>query len=172
MWIKDGSDPKFQVKYAVLHHSKIFNFVGPPSGGWKLSYDEMIKHAEKRVADYNARNGFFQNLLESVEKEGFRNPIIVRAGYMPTPYWKNLSEEFRKPGMTNMMFCDQVGGSRLWTAFKLNMELPCLIRDYREMIDSPPLTTVEEVAVCFTDQPEKIIITEDKFSVHWKTVKI
>ena len=172
MWIKQGSDPAFQVKYKVIHHSKIFNYVGPPSGSWKLPYDEMIKRAEKKVADYNARNKFFAKLQESVEKEGFRNSIIVRAGYMPMPCWKSMSEEFRSPGMENMMFCDQLGGSRLWTAFKLDMSLPCIIRDYKELIDAPPLTTVEEVAACYKDQPEKIIIEKDRFSIHWRTVRI
>jgi len=172
MWIKHGSDPKFQVKYAVVHHSKVFNFIGPPSAGRNLPYEKMIEIAERRVFEHNARNNFFKFLQDSVAEQGFRNPIIVRAGWLPTPHWKKLSEEYRKPGMENMMFCDQLGGSRLWTAFKLDMNIPCIIRDYKNLIDKPPLTTEKEVQDCYTDKPLKVIIKEDMFNIFWKNVKI
>lgn len=172
MWIKHGSDPKFQVKYAVIHHTQVVNFVGPPSCGRQLPYEEMLKKAHRRISEHNARNGFFQKLEDSVKEEGFRNPIIVRAGWLPMPFWKRVPDYYKVKGIKNLMFCDQLGGSRLWTAFKLNMDIPCIIRDYVEMIDAPVFTTEKEVRDCYKEKPIKVIIKENMFNLFWKNVKI
>ena len=96
-----------------------------------------------QVQHENERNGFFIKLEESILREGFRNPINV---------WVKDNGE-----LTSWYY----GGSRLMTAKKHNLLIPCIVSDpINKFPDAKILTNAGEIRTMFKDRPETVIFEE------------
>ncbi len=74
---------------------------------------------------------FYATLRESIEREGFRNPVLLN----------NL----------NVLY----GNSRAWLAHELDIPLPGFIRDFNGTLTQyEEVTTLEEVLKKFKDKPQ------------------
>lgn len=96
----------------------------------------------------NEQNGFFTKLEESILTEGFRNPINVwvkENGDLASWYY---------------------GGSRLMTAKKHNLPIPCIVSDtINKFPDAKILTDAEEVRAMFKDRPKTVIFEEEGLNI-------
>ena len=147
---------EYVVRYEILPPHSIINYIGPKT--------------EEQVAIHNARNNFFANLEESIKEKGIRNPIIVTAGWVPGPIRKNLNMLMEETYKTSI--CWQVGGSRLYVAQKLGLDIPCIVKDHNNVYSSPPLTTENEIWALFKDPPERITLDKKGLAIYWRTVRV
>lgn len=145
------TDLPYKIRYKILHHSKIFNYIGPDRPKYVI---------QKRVERLNERNQFYIKLEDSILKNGFRNPICcqnTRAGFLHNRIEEdNLARapKYMLEDDNKLLFCDRKGGSRLWIAEKHNLEIPCLICDYCEMFPEcePIEPNQESIQKYFMDQ--------------------
>lgn len=90
---------------------------------------------------------FFEAMRESVQREGFRNPIVVYA----LPEGIMLS----------------FGGSRLRVAHELGLPIPCIVADYTGEFDGAPEVTEDNYASFFVDVPQHFAIDGDGVDTHY-----
>lgn len=103
--------------------------------------------ANTHIKAANEKNGFFKNLEASILNEGFRNSIFCIA---------------TKEGIFSVY-----GTTRLWVAKKHNLDIPCIVADYDNIItDGEELTSKEEVLEKFADAPSNITIEDDKMNIY------
>ncbi len=115
---------EYEIKYAVLPANKIKN---------------ALKPSDQYIDYLNELQGFFIKLELSILKEGFRNPIAIKA----------TNEK-----VSNIY----LGGSRLMIAQKHNLDIPCIICDFDNVFpEAKVLNTIEEIRSYFTDQPVKLL---------------
>lgn len=88
-----------------------------------------------------------ERIKQSVEREGFRNPIIV---YRTKDGWF-LS----------------FGGGRLEAAKALDIPIPAIVVDYRGYLDTCPEVTEHNWREYFTDAPEYFEFTDVGISTHY-----
>ena len=81
----------------------------------------------RRLKD--TRNGFYSKLEESILRDGFRNPVLVNAGFVPDVYHHLLPDEWRKDP-AKILACVNLGGSRLWVAHQHKLTVPCIVSDF------------------------------------------
>ena len=87
---------------------------------------------------------FYLNLLNSVEREGFRNPILL----------ENQSGELKVV----------YGESRCWVAYQLKIKIPAFINDYQDKYKDLELIVDETQARAkFKDKPTKFRFTKPIF---------
>ena len=160
--------PIYKLRYGILRSIDIFNECGPYSGGpagWDEDSIEKRKiQGDRHIANTNEQTGFFDNIEKSILKDGFRNPILVSAGFCP-----RISDHGKNPRLplemqedhSKILVCNANGGSRLWVAQTHNLEIPCLISDFDDIY--PDMKTIEsrniqEVRDCYdkNDQPHNI----------------
>lgn len=89
-----------------------------------------------------ARKEFLDALIESIKKEGVRNPITIRARYIDQP--------------PEAIF----GYNRLWSAKKAGAkEIPCIVNDYCDKYpDAEILESPKDIREHFKEQPYKVRI--------------
>ena len=109
----------YKVRYVNLKASSVFNMCGPEHKGpheWdEQSLIERKKRAELVIQEKEKQNEFYSKLEKSIINDGFRNPILVNAGYCPPRKVCFLPPEM-KDDSTKILFCHSNGGSRLWIA--------------------------------------------------------
>lgn len=131
--------PKYKVRYQILPSLSICNALeqGP---------EEILR-----------KKKFYDNLESSILNEGFRNPIMINAGYCPPICYRKLPQEMAKNPDT-ILVCCKWGGSRLWVAQKHGLEVPCLVSDFVDRFDGPDLTRhdVESILVSVRE----VIVTD------------
>lgn len=82
--------------------------------------------------------GFYSKLKTSIKQEGFRNPLLIVA----------LREEDIRI---------RYGGSRLSVAQELDISVPCIITDFKNVFpDAEVLFTLQDIRAKFLDQPKKV----------------
>jgi hypothetical protein len=114
--------------------------------------DIIEAHYVKR---FNKISGHYERLLESVACDGFRNPIMVSAGRLERRNPRELPQAYRTK--EDQIVSEYLGGSRLWAAGKLGIDVPCIVNDYKDVLpDAPVLASVEAVLDKFTDKPRRI----------------
>lgn len=164
----------YTLRYGILDSNIIFNECGPYSGGKEGWDEEAIKSREvkalKMIEILNNDRGFYIKLEESILKDGFRNPIIVNAGWCPKI--RDRGKNGRLPlkmqnDNSKILTCNSNGGSRLWVAQKNNLAIPCIIADYVDRFsDLLMLETKEDILKHYNDKPRKVMILKDQFRVH------
>lgn len=128
----------YQVRYGQLRARDIVNLL------------EMTPAAIQRKAT------FYNKLEHSILREGFRNPILVVAGYCPTFYGHRLPSSMQMD-RTQILVCFRLGGSRLYVAQKHDLMVPCVISDFvGRFPDLEHLPTVDAVADKFKERPDWI----------------
>lgn len=155
------------VRYAVLRPERIFNLTSPRylpeiSRQWTGKYHwhhyryEPVRDIleEHYIRRFNEISGHYDRLLKSVEREGFRNPIMVSAGRLERRRDKELPPAVR--GQQDLIVSEYLGGSRLWAASKLGIEVPCIVNDYADVLaDAEVLPCADAVLARFTDKPRQ-----------------
>lgn len=159
------TDLKFEIRYAVLDSGIIFNQCGPASAGPKGWDSKSIQEREQMAKNWidamNKRNDFYNRLEESILKDGFRNPILVRSGWCPPRKVQYLPREMEQDP-DKILVCDANGGSRLWVAQKHNLNVPCIISDFNgRFINENMLQSTEEIGGYYNDVPDYIEIIEN-----------
>ena len=159
----------FVARHVTIPSKLIYNLCGPESAGppgWTDSRIQKRKDAAERyIATQNRKNGFYEKLEESVLREGFRNPILVTAGWALEKHIVRLPEEMRE-NHKKILVCDRHGGSRLWVAQKHNMDIPCIVSDFNDIFPNEKiLKTQEEIQKHFMDTPQKIKLNPNGISV-------
>lgn len=163
----------YTLRYGVLDSNIIFNECGPFSGGPEGWDEEAVakrqEKGERYINTLNETRQFYTNLEASILEEGFRNPILVNAGWCPKI--RDRGRNGRLPlemqeDHSKILTCNVNGGSRLYVAQNHNLEIPCIISDYvNRFTDLLELETKEEVLALYKDRPKKVMILKDHFRV-------
>lgn len=148
-----------QVRFATLDSHAIFNLTSPRflpeislywqgKEPWHADKYEPLRDLMERiyVDGFNEATGHYRRLEESIAAEGIRNPIVVSRGGLQ----RRQPEEM--PDGTNTV-CEYIGGSRLWVAQRLGMDVPCIVNDYTQ--DGPSLS-LNQILGMFHEQPRQI----------------
>lgn len=148
-------DKFYKVRYGILPSNDIFNFVGPANGSFNLPE----KDAQARIARrLKIGKDFYLKLEESIKQEGFRNPILVYAGWMNTGRFYRCPTHIKDQGMEKLLMCVSCGGSRLYIANQLGIDIPCIIIDHIDRFSQfEELTTEDEILAKFKDAPNSIV---------------
>jgi len=163
------------VRYGILDSNLIFNECGPYSGGPEGWDEESIKKREEVALRYiktlNDDRQFYIKLEKSILKEGFRNPILVTAGYCPKIKDRGRNGRlpiFMQQDHSKILTCNINGGSRLWIAQKHNLEIPCIISDFVDRFTQfRLLKNIDDIFSCYKDKPQKILVTKDGIRVRF-----
>ena len=139
----------YRVVFTVLPARSITNALIPP--GDPAAY----------VTKLNARTGFYDKLEASIRRDGIRNPLLVAAGACVP-----LRRPWLPPGwegrLTDLLVCDQCGGSRLWVAQRLGLDVPCVVSDFVGRFAAlPDLRTREAILARFADTPRHFKFTPE-----------
>lgn len=101
----------------------------------------------------NTQTPFYKNLLESIRNNGILNPILLSKGHLPQSKLKLVPNDFK-----NSLICWSVGGSRLWAAKTLGIELPAIISDWTYTETGEILNNLDDIKKKFVSPPEIINI--------------
>ncbi len=159
--------PEFELRYVIMDPNIITNKLSPECVSGKH------ETAGEYVAKFNERNGFYTKLEASMLKEGFRNPILVVAGWYPSKYDPRYPARMAKKGIsstpedhTNEIYCLTNGGSRLWLAQKHGMKIPCIVADYVGRFQDETLIVSVDQALCYyKDRPDNIVFGSKSIAV-------
>jgi len=148
-------DRYYKIRYGIVPVEDIFNFVGPANGSFNLPPKEALARIKVKIA-FSA--DFYISLEESMKKDGFRNPVLVYAGWINDGRWLRCPTYIRDQEKEDVIICVSCGGSRLYIAERLRIDVPCIIVDFVGRFDHfEELTTKEEVEAKFTDAPNSIV---------------
>src|SRR5690606_16325912 len=101
---------------------------------------------------FNEVSGHYERLLESVRRDGFRNPIMVSAGRLERRRQIELPPALRQ--REDLLVSEYLGGSRLWAAQQLGVDVPCIVNDYADVLpDAEVLPNATAVLAKFKDVP-------------------
>jgi hypothetical protein len=97
------------------------------------------------------QESYYSRMLASVEREGFRNPIVY------------LDRADCTTGCSMVTY----GGTRAWAAIELKMDVPAFVVDYPEWNslydDWEDITRVRQALVKFQDLPNQLEFRPDSF---------
>lgn len=158
------ADTLYHIRYGIIPAREIFNLCSPNLVIFADQYEDIsIKEEIGRlyVQKFNEKVGFYEKLEKSILQEGFRNPILVTAGY---PKWRKKEDVdetfFKLKRKEDLLFCEILGGSRLFIAQKHNWLIPVIISDFTgKHKNFYRIRTVEELKKCYYTPPEKIEFT-------------
>lgn len=153
------------VRYAVLKPDQIFNLTSPRylpeiSLKWQgryhwhhYRYEPLRDIIEAHyIARFNDVSGHYERLLDSVARDGFRNPIMVSAGRLERREASELPPALRQ--REDLLVSEYLGGSRLWAAQQLGIDVPCVVNDYAGVLpDAEVLRNEPQVLAKFKDVP-------------------
>lgn len=160
-----------EIRYAVVDPHLIFNYIGPSAGFHRKPNCKEL--TEKRISERNKRDNFYNKLEANILEHGIRNPIIVNGGWISGAVFKNMPDKEKEKGMENLLFCYQLGGSRLYIAQKNNLQVPCIIKDFvGRFEDALLLDSEEKVRQVYIDQPVKVQCDGKSVAIAWDQVKI
>ncbi len=114
------------------------------------------EYQEGHIDKLNEQNGFFTKLEESVLKEGIINPILIAIGWAPQAIMNRLPQEMQD-NFENEFICYSKGGSRLMTAQKHNMDIPCIVSDFVGRFADQEELDEEGIAACFKSAKVKVL---------------
>ncbi len=163
----------YKLRYGILESHLIFNECGPYSGGpagWtRLAIKKREEVALRVIKLLNDDRNFYNNLEASIIKYGFRNPILVSAGFCPKTRDRGVNDRL-PPGMqkdhSKILTCNTNGGSRLWVGQKHSLKIPCIIVDYIDRFSQlTELKTDMDLRRCYTDPPQRFMRMKDQFRI-------
>jgi hypothetical protein len=154
----------YNLRYGIVPSRDIYNLASPElvvkAGYWDHRVNKK-NIANIYINKFNEEIGFYHKLQSSIEKEGIRNPIIVTSGI---PRWRSLDEvdpQYRESMRSDQwLFCEFLGGSRLYIAQKNCWLVPVIISDWTGSYSHfKQIKTVDELKSCFMDPPNHIYFT-------------
>lgn len=160
-----------RIVYAELPAREVFNLCDPAylpevSRKWQgnepwhsTKYDALRGIMHRIYVDgFDRENGHYKHLRDSIQAEGFRNPIICNAGWLQSRDAAELPPHVSR----ETPVCEYVGGSRLLIAQDMGLTVPCIINDQTGTIEGRTLHNAGDVARCFTDIPRTCMIHDGK----------
>lgn len=160
------------VRFAVLPSHRIVNLASPRylpeiTRGWKGKrpfhdprYDPVRDLMEQVYVDgFNRASRHYERLEESVRRDGFRNPVMVSAGGLDRRSELEIPPDKRSP---DAVVCEYLGGSRLWVAQRLGLDVPCIVNDRANVFpDAKVLKGIPDVLERFLDTPRTVRMNGD-----------
>lgn len=137
--------PQYKVYYRIIPARDIVNVLIPPH-----NFNDYVKKL-------NAKCNFYDKLEKSVVEEGFRNPILISAGFC-LPVRRGWLPKKYQNDYSDLLVCDRCGGSRLFVAQKLNIDIPCIISDFigKYKNDGDELKNEQEILQYFKEKPNQL----------------
>lgn len=141
----------YTIRYGILDPSQISDSVlvfGNPGYGTRIG-DHGSRPVGPDTTTYRQlqqKNQFFTKLVESIKKEGIRNPIFCQS---------------MKEGTFS-----RYGTTRLWVAKKYKLKVPCVIADYTDRWDElQKLSSKAQILSKYMDKPEILEINQDSMRI-------
>jgi len=155
----------YNLRYGILPARKIYNLASPELVIKPSEYSSNMNKkwvASVYINRFNEEIGFYEKLEKSIMKEGIRNPIMVTSGF---PRWRDIEdvdlEYLKTVHPSEWLFCEFLGGSRLYIAQKNNWLVPVVISDWTGKYSYfKQIHTREELATCFVDPPNYMYFTQ------------
>lgn len=164
------------IKYAHLNPSEIFNLCDPAYlpeitrewqglyPWWSPRYDAVRELMRLTyVREFDEANGHYQNLLDSIQAEGIRNPVCVNVGFLLVRAVEELPPHHRDPIPA---VCEYVGGSRLMIAQRLGLMVPCIVNDPYNCTEGEVLRNAGDIVRKFADAPRTCVIDRSRAYVN------
>lgn len=153
---------KYNVVYSVYPSRQIYNFVGPFSiDHFAVPGDEWPPRHKKRwemIEELNQKHDFYNKLENSILQEGIKNPILVNYHRCDPILFKTLPKTIQQTSKP-FVICDFLGGSRLYIAQKHNMNIPCIVSDWKGDFPGKQCTKPGDIQSKFTDTVKVIYTT-------------
>lgn len=142
----------YETRYIEKYPSrKIYNYVGP----WDWRDSEERKNARKHL--YFDNREWYENLEKDILSRGVLNPILVTYGELAKNDWKCIPEFVKE----DPMICCFLGGSRLFVCQKHDLEIPCIVSDFKNKFTQyPRLYHGYEIRKVFASPPKNIKFTK------------
>jgi hypothetical protein len=106
------------------------------------------------------RQQFFQRLEEDIKKNGILNPVLVEAGRVRKGN-RHRMNKYQTKNEQCLFFVTGLGGSRTWVAHKLGILVPCVISDFRDLLEAPEISK-KDAEKLFPDLPEGRCLMHDR----------
>lgn len=120
----------------------------------------LLEQSEPAMRRIEGNSSFYSRLERSIMQEGFRNPILVSAGFCPPNLKCRLPTSMEQND--TVLACYRLGGSRLFMAQKHDLRIPCIVSDFiGRFADCELLTTSDDIASKFKDKPAWITFQPD-----------
>lgn len=156
-----------KLKYVVLPAASIHNmcdaayipeFCSIPNF-WQ---DEKLQNQlrQRYIELFNEKVGHYEGLEKDLLEGGFRNPVLVTAGYPKWRLLQDLPPYMRDWPEKDILICENNGGSRLSIAQKYDSDVPCLVSDWVNRFPEEPEITIDEAMEKFLDKPGGLRLTE------------
>ena len=142
--IYNACDPGLLHKVAVWFKEDWFN---PEYDSLRLLLRDMF------FDEFDKATGHYTHLRQSIIENGIQNPIVITAG-------KSIYREpWALPAGVSDYICESCGGSRLYIAQELGMDIPCIVND-QIGIGGETLKTTAEVLTKFADKTYDVTFTD------------
>lgn len=105
----------------MLPARSIYNYIGP----WDWRDNDTRR--KERAHIFLKNSWLYPKIRQSILDDGFWNPITVVAGRLIYDANWSLVPDYAKK---ERLICFHTGGSRLFVAQELNIDVPCLIADF------------------------------------------
>lgn len=151
----------YTVRFGLIDSKLIYNLASPEHVYPLTKEEKNNKELKKRIAEeyvkhFNQKIGFYEKLKNSITKEGIRNPIICNSGEPRTRMLDEVDDEYLNSiPYEKRLFCEFMGGSRLFICQKNNWFIPCIIVDWTNGFKSyKKLESIREINEMFIDKTE------------------
>ena len=135
---------KYKIYFIIIDARSIYNYVGP----WDWLDNNARK--EKRSHIYNNKKDWYDKLEIDISEVGVKNPILI-TNLLPKNDYGAIPDYGKKLGL----FCSILGGSRLFCAQKLGIQIPCIISDFKnEYAHMEEISHPNEIKSLFNDPPK------------------
>lgn len=158
---KNEFENLYTVRFGLIYSKLIYNFASPEHVYPLTNEEKNNKELKKRIGEeyikyFNEKIGFYEKLENSIKNEGIRNPIICNSGEPKTRMLEEVDDEYLKNiPYEKRLFCEFMGGSRLYICQKNDWFVPCIIVDWTNGFKSyKKLETIKEINEMFIDKTE------------------
>jgi len=159
------------VRFLKLPAARVFNLTSPRwlpqlalawygKRGWhNKRYEPVRDICEHTYIDaFNKHNGHYEKLAASIQRDGIRNPVMLTTGPLLRRKMQELPPDVCKD--RNRVVCEYVGGSRLYVAASLGIDVPAIVNDQADLFpdaEEIPQGDTDALLEKFKDHPRKIL---------------
>ena len=153
MMIINTKSYEVPLRYVELPTERIFNWLDPfnvtakwacksITGDWWSPKNVEIRRffADAWTVEFDKITGHFTDLEESIKNEGILTPISTMSGPPRGTYLKpHHYPSEQQSDLSDAIYTDPFGGSRLTIALKLGIEkIPCIVHDFANLFPDAP----------------------------------
>lgn len=155
---------RMNVRLIRVDSRRVFNLTSPrwlPEASRLINdwhsprYEPLRDLIEKVYVDtFNRQTGHYAKLEDSIARDGVYNPVVLTSGPLLYRQTAELPEHVRDDG--ERLVCEYVGGSRLYIARRLGLEVPAIVNDAANLFpDAELIPYGSNVEHLFKDQPHR-----------------